>query len=303
MAPCPPASPPAPTQCPAAAPHSRLPQSQARTTQRVTADLEVPPHSYIRVHLHPKRFPAVHAVDWAQRIVAHTPEYVVLSKPAGVPAAPTVDNLLESAPSCAAQASVLAHGSMLCLLGLAWVLARVPHAEALACCPACCRHVGRRGAAPLLASATHPTLLLPHPAVQAVGHPVPLLVTSRLDQCTEGLLVLGKTKAFVAAFNELVKRSGSAAGPGSSDPASRCSSSDSGADGSSSAGSGAGGARPLRKFYRAATVAPPPLGLLRHHLCIERRQEGLPAFTIAHEAPVEGSLPAELRVLEVQPIR
>ena len=41
-----------------------LPQSQARTPQRVTADVEVPPHSYIRVHLHPKRFPAAHAVDW-----------------------------------------------------------------------------------------------------------------------------------------------------------------------------------------------------------------------------------------------
>ena len=37
------------------------------------------------------------------RIVANTDEFVVVSKPAGVPAAATVDNLLECAPTCAAQ--------------------------------------------------------------------------------------------------------------------------------------------------------------------------------------------------------
>lgn len=245
--------------------------SQARTPQRVTEDVEVPRHSYIRVHLHPKRFPATYSVAWQDRIVADAPEFVVVSKPPGLPAAPTVDNLLECAPYCAAQ---------------------------------------------------------------AVGHPQSLLVTHRLDQCTEGLLVLGKTRAFVAAFNELIKPgSGSGGGSsrggrkrkkgsgtsspdgdlGSSEEAgsaggvagtdSGCSSREADGDSLADSDSAQQAPRPLRKFYRAATSAPPPLGLLRHYLSVERRHAGLPGFTIAHEQEVEGSLVAELRVLEVQPIR
>ena len=176
--------------------------------------------------------------------MACTPDFVVVSKPAGVPAAPTVDNLLECAPTCTAH---------------------------------------------------------------ALGHPQPLRITHRLDQCTEGLLVLGRSKAFVAAFNELVQRSSSNSKNSSSNSSSGSSSNAVAEGQSASAGASAAGAssslRPLRKFYRAATAAAPPLGLLRHHLSIEQRQQGLPAFTIAHEQAVEGSLPAALRVLEVQPIR
>lgn len=40
---------------------------------------------YVRVHVHPKRFPRCHALDWAQLIVADTPDFVVVDKPAGVP--------------------------------------------------------------------------------------------------------------------------------------------------------------------------------------------------------------------------
>lgn len=66
-----------------------------------------------------------------------------------------------------------------------------------------------------------------------------------------------------------------------------------------------GAERALRKFYRAATAAAPPLGLLRHRLSIERRHTGLPCFTIAHEweEEAEGSLEAELRVVEVREVR
>ena len=182
--------------------------------------------------------------------MACTPDFVVVSKPAGVPAAPTVDNLLECAPTCTAQ---------------------------------------------------------------ALGHSQALRITHRLDQCTEGLLVLGRSKAFVAAFNELVQRSssnsnsssgsGGAVAGGQSAGSSACAAPGSPTS-SSSSNSSSSAPRPLRKFYRATTAAaPPPLGLLRHHLSIEQRQQGLPAFTIAHDRAVEGSLPAELRVLEVQPIR
>jgi hypothetical protein len=80
-------------------------QSQVRTTRRAQEGATTTRGAYIRVHLHPKRFPGAHAVDWARRVVASTDEYVVVSKPAGVPSAPTVDNWLESAPACTAQES------------------------------------------------------------------------------------------------------------------------------------------------------------------------------------------------------
>lgn len=153
---------------------------------------------------------------------------------------------------------------------------------------------------------------------QAIGHPEQaLLITHRLDQCTEGLLVLGKTKEFVRQFNEVIKQGsnsgssgdGSGGGRGSGNGAGSESDGAGGAAQNRGSGGGVAGraaaARPLRKFYRAATAAAPPLGLLRHRLSIERRQQGLPSFTVAHEweEEVEGSLPAELRVLEVAPIR
>lgn len=41
--------------------------SQLRTPQRLAGDVELSQHSYIRVHLNPKRFPAVYSVDWRVR--------------------------------------------------------------------------------------------------------------------------------------------------------------------------------------------------------------------------------------------
>ena len=36
---------------------------------------------------------------------------------------------------------------------------------------------------------------------QALGEAAPLLSVHRLDACTEGLVVLGRSRGFVAAFN------------------------------------------------------------------------------------------------------
>lgn len=242
--------------------------------------------------------------------MADTPEFVVVSKPAGVPAAPTVDNLLECAPCCAAQASracrvrgpaLLCRSTvqqprlcaLLCQNGLQSLL------RPMAGCPAL--------GGPILSA----SLIFRHCPAQAIGHPRSLLVTHRLDQCTEGLLVLGKTRAFVAAFNELVKpggakgssrsrstitntsssrgRSGSRSRSGSrgrQQDGGSCAGGD-GGHGASGSGSGVADVRDsatgssagqhprlLRKFYRAATSAPPPLGLLRHYLSVERRTAG-----------------------------
>lgn len=40
--------------------------------------------------------------------------------------------------------------------------------------------------------------------LQAIGRDGPLLSTHRLDTCTEGVLITGKTKAFVRHFNDLL---------------------------------------------------------------------------------------------------
>ncbi len=144
-------------------------------------------------------------------------------------------------------------------------------------------------------------------------------MTHRLDQCTEGLLVLGKTREFVRQFMEMIKQgsssSSSASSSGSEDDsssqggaaahASSTASSSNRSSSSSSDEAKPSATRTLRKFYRAATSAPPPLGLLRHRLSVERRHQGLPFFTVAHgwEEEVEGSLTAELKVLETAPIR
>jgi hypothetical protein len=158
------------------------------------------------------------------------------------------------------------------------------------------------------AAASSPSALKPGPLplpTQALGLPEPLRVTHRLDQCTEGLLVLGRSRAFVAAFNALVQRSsgGSSSGePGSREAGGWSSGGGGGADGDD-VGRGAAPLRPLRKFYRAATAAPPPLGTLRHHISVERRQQGLPGFTVAHDAPVPASLPAGLVVLQAAPVQ
>lgn len=64
--------------------------------------------------------------------------------------------------------------------------------------------------------------------VQVLGEEAPLRPTHRLDTCTSGLAVLGRTPEFVAAFNRLLAADGAA--------------------------------RPLRKLYRALSAAEPPLG-------------------------------------------
>ena len=64
--------------------------------------------------------------------------------------------------------------------------------------------------------------------MQALCEEEPLRPTHRLDTCTSGLAVLGRTPEFVSAFNRLL-----AAG---------------------------GATRPLRKLYRALSTSEPPVG-------------------------------------------
>ncbi len=53
---------------------------------------------YVRVHLHPKRFPEASRLSgdaWRRRVVEETANFVCIDKPWGVSVAPTVDNLRE----------------------------------------------------------------------------------------------------------------------------------------------------------------------------------------------------------------
>ena len=104
----------------------------------------VPRYSYLRVHAQPKRFPAAYATDWqvgclpavfapvqscsiclqrrcsAPLVNAQTPccavqsriihlgeNFVVVSKPPGIPVVPCVCNILESCLTCAAQVGII----------------------------------------------------------------------------------------------------------------------------------------------------------------------------------------------------
>ena len=59
------------------------------------------------------------------------------------------------------------------------------------------------GALPLTTPACRRQTYL-HLGTQAIGRQAPLLITHRLDTCTEGVLVMGKTKEFVQRFNALL---------------------------------------------------------------------------------------------------
>ncbi|KAJ4838702.1 hypothetical protein Tsubulata_003140 [Turnera subulata] len=60
--------------------------------------------TYLRVHLHPKRFPRCYEIDWKSRIIAVDDSFVVLDKPAGISVGGTTDNIEESCATFATRA-------------------------------------------------------------------------------------------------------------------------------------------------------------------------------------------------------
>ncbi|KAL3519499.1 hypothetical protein ACH5RR_017648 [Cinchona calisaya] len=78
---------------------------EAQKTFRITrADEFVEAGTYLRVHVHPKRFPRCYEIDWRSRIVAMTESYVILDKPAGTSVGGTTDNIEESCATFATRA-------------------------------------------------------------------------------------------------------------------------------------------------------------------------------------------------------
>lgn len=100
-----------------------------------------------------------------------------------------------------------------------------------------------------------------------------LLITSKLDHGTEGLVVVGKHSSFVAKFNEKFVR-----GP--------CGS--------------------LRKFYRALVRRPPQhVGLIQHRVKMRVRRPGTPYFTLVlqDESSAQQGAACSLVILGWQRVR
>lgn len=62
---------------------------------RTRADCAIRPGDYVRLHPTPKRFP-VDEIAWGERVVAETPDFLIVNKPPGVPTHATLDNAEEN---------------------------------------------------------------------------------------------------------------------------------------------------------------------------------------------------------------
>ncbi|XP_050208682.1 RNA pseudouridine synthase 6, chloroplastic [Mercurialis annua] len=78
---------------------------EAQKTFRIThGDQLLEAGTYLRVHVHPKRFPRCYEVDWKSRIIAVTDSYVILDKPSGTTVGGTTDNIEETCATFATRA-------------------------------------------------------------------------------------------------------------------------------------------------------------------------------------------------------
>ena len=59
---------------------------------RLHENREVKPGDYLRIHTDPRFYPEADRIDWNDRIVERTEEFVILNKPSGVPSHSTSDN-------------------------------------------------------------------------------------------------------------------------------------------------------------------------------------------------------------------
>ncbi|KAG9454109.1 hypothetical protein H6P81_007013 [Aristolochia fimbriata] len=141
---------------------------EAQKTFRIThPDEFVEPGTYLRVHVHPKRFPRCYQIDWRSRIIAVTESYVVLDKPAGTSVGGTTDNIEESCHTF---------------------------------------------------------------ATRALGLTTPLKTTHQIDNCTEGCVVLARTKEYCSIFHGKIRE------------------------------------KQVKKLYLALAAAPVPVGIISHFM-------------------------------------
>ncbi|KAL5578886.1 hypothetical protein UlMin_011328 [Ulmus minor] len=141
---------------------------EAQKTFRIThGDQFVETGTYLRVYVHPKRFPRCYEIDWKSRVLAVTESFVVLDKPAGTSVGGTTNNIEESC-------------------------------------------------------ATFTT--------RALGLTTPLRTTHQIDNCTEGCVVLARTKEYCSVFHGKIRE------------------------------------KKVKKLYLALAAAPLPNGIITHYM-------------------------------------
>ncbi|KAJ0016908.1 hypothetical protein Pint_10916 [Pistacia integerrima] len=141
---------------------------EAQKTFRIThVDQFVEAGTYLRVHVHPKRFPRCYVIDWKSRILAVAESYIILDKPAGTSVGGTTDNIEESCATFATRALELT---------------------------------------------------------------TPLRTTHQIDNCTEGCVVLARTKEYCGVFHGKIRE------------------------------------KKVKKLYLALAAAPMPVGLITHYM-------------------------------------
>ncbi|XP_047950375.1 RNA pseudouridine synthase 6, chloroplastic-like isoform X4 [Salvia hispanica] len=141
---------------------------EAQKTFRITrTDEFVETGTYLRVYVHPRRFPRCYEIDWRSRIIAVTESYVVLDKPAGTSVGGTSNNIEETC-------------------------------------------------------ATFTT--------RALGLDDMLKTTHQIDNCTEGCVVLARTKEYCSVFHGKIRD------------------------------------KKVKKLYLALAAAPVPVGILTHYM-------------------------------------
>ncbi|XP_042064600.1 RNA pseudouridine synthase 6, chloroplastic-like isoform X3 [Salvia splendens] len=141
---------------------------EAQKTFRITCTDEfVESGTYLRVYVHPRRFPRCYEIDWRSRIIAVNESYVVLDKPAGTSVGGTSNNIEETC-------------------------------------------------------ATFTT--------RALGLDDTLKTTHQIDNCTEGCIVLARTKEYCSVFHGKIRD------------------------------------KKVKKLYLALAAAPVPVGILTHYM-------------------------------------
>ncbi|EYU33906.1 hypothetical protein ABFS82_08G149200 [Erythranthe guttata] len=141
---------------------------EAQKTFRISrTDEFVETGTYLRVHVHPKRFPRCYETDWRSRVIAVAESYVVLDKPAGTSVGGTTDNIEESCVTF---------------------------------------------------------------TTRALGLEAPLITTHQIDNCTEGCVVLARTKEYCSVFHGKIRE------------------------------------KKVKKLYLALAAAPVSIGVITHYM-------------------------------------
>jgi 16S rRNA U516 pseudouridylate synthase RsuA-like enzyme len=202
----------------------------------------------VRVHLHSKRWPVAHTVDWRQRVVHLAEEYLVVDKPSGVQCTPSEDNVLECLPACVERVRSWRPKDFECPRLRNGGVYRPPS-----------RPAGNSLWWGSVRCAKALTIALP--LTQALGLEVGALKpTHRLDEGTEGLVVVARTADFASYFQSLMKLNKHEE-------------------------------LVISKQYRCLSFCAPPLGKLEHRLRIGVRFRGSPKYSAVLRGSVRSRPP------------